>query len=333
MYLRNVYLLNPSVVTKSVTKMYDTVRLRLHGAVCNDECFENPEERYNHKTDVYSTVGYLRNIRVAAFSRSVSISGSLNKFIKGDNLQNITTTETRLGIQELSDLLKVPVGEADVYQVDVAANIEMDLPIAAYISCLGITNHYRMLSYPRTGLIYSNKTRKLLLYDKLEEMRFKNQKIPAEFNNKRLLRYEVSMKKKVRQEMKLNDLNASHLYNKVISKAFYKKWRDGYMKLKKKRDTKFNVNLESLTTLQFKNHLALLGIESIGGEDAVLSKVDLVREELKDENRFDANTKTKFCRNKRAIKEICTLPIITEPNEAITELDMKINQIYEEYIN
>jgi len=328
-----LYLLNPSPVTITVTEMYDSVRLRLYGAVCNDECLENPEYRYNPKSELYYTVGKLRNLRVVQYSRSVSISGSLTKFIKGDNLQNITTLETRFGIQELSDLLKVPVGKADLYQVDIAANIEVDLPIIAYISSMGETNHYKMLPYPRTGLMYKNNIRKLVFYDKLVEMRFKKQKIPVEFNNKRLLRYELRLVKKVKRDMKLNELYASHLYDEVISKAFYKRWRDDYMKIKKRRDTKLKVKLESLTTNQFIKHLALLGIEHIGGEDAVLSKIDLVREELKNENRFVPNTKTKFCRNKTAIKEICTLPIITEPNEAITELDMKINQIYEEYIN
>jgi len=265
LYLLNVYLLNVYLVTKTVTTMYDTIGLRLNGAICNTESLENLRDIYIPQTGANNIVGNLRNLRVAQYACSVSISGSLPKFINGNNLKSITKADTSLAIQEISDNLEVPVGEADVFKVHIANNFEVELPVAAYISCFGRTNRYKMLPYPATGVIYRNRTRALEFYDKLEEMKYKKQKIPGEFLDIKLLRYELKLNKNVKRDMKFVNLQASDLSNEEIFKAFIKRWRNEYMRVSKKKDIKFKVKLESLTPRELIKHFALQGIHSLGG--------------------------------------------------------------------
>lgn len=146
---------------------------------CNDEdrvqCIANLEhcrEYLNHDTGEITFSGYLKNLKVYTSGEWLNISGSISKYYKGNNCENLSMEELTKAFDQLSEDLGVDVSQFSVRRFDVAYTFAMTYHPANYFQML--------LHHPRTepnsfnrgenGIQFVNNTITLSFYDKLREM-------------------------------------------------------------------------------------------------------------------------------------------------------------------
>jgi len=253
------------------------------------------------------------------------VVGSLPKYLLGNNLEIFTRRSTEFAIEKLSDELHLPIKNATVTVLHIAANLIMTEPVKSYLMCLGEAKNYKKNIY-ESGLIYCNKLRAVEFYDKIEEMREKKVLIESNYMNKNILRYELKIQRRIGRQMKSHPVNASMLYDEYFFSQVNRKWEEEYFKIKKISKLKFNGLSEMRSVKNLEAQLALIGLKTIGGEQDVINELKIEEERLKKKGKFDAKAKTDFHRLKSKIRNLANTPALTEPNECISELDEKIKQ-------
>lgn len=80
--------------------------------------------------------GYLDGLRVSVTENTVTIKGSLSKYLYENNIRTLTLAHTEEAIKRLGRTLNLPMDKADVMEVEIAENFKMDNPPELYISKL-----------------------------------------------------------------------------------------------------------------------------------------------------------------------------------------------------
>lgn len=123
--------------------------------------------------------------------------------------------------------------------------------------------------------MYGLKRRSLLLYDKLAEMRAngREQNIPEDLQGKNVLRCEMQLKKRVEDQLKWA-VTVKDLYDPQFLAHVVGRWEEEFLGVRKYRKLRLT---EPTNVKELVSHLALLGMESIGGEEAVLALLEDAR--------------------------------------------------------
>ncbi len=88
---------------------------------------QNPRAYIDFKTGaILKTTGYIRNLRVKADDRGLSINGSLAKFLFGNNLRTPTRIEIQRAIEMLSDKLSLRLDQSRIFRLEFGINIHVD---------------------------------------------------------------------------------------------------------------------------------------------------------------------------------------------------------------
>ena len=149
--------------------------------------------------------GYTGGLRVSVTDKRIRIEGSLSKYYYGNNIRSLTLEHTKEALKRLRRELNVPMDKADVVEVDIAENFEVENSPELYISkmqSLGTShpNKWKGTTYfPISGSSFAfiDKGRN----PAEEQRRHKRESCPLpERERKNLLRYEMKFKKaKIRQ--------------------------------------------------------------------------------------------------------------------------------------
>ncbi len=304
--------------------MYDTIGMFLGNNYLNEGLFINSKESYNKETGEITITGTLENLRIKKNGNNVSIIGSLPKFYFGDNIQTLSRKDTQYAIEKISDLLKLPIDESKIFRLDIGNNFIMSLPLQNYYTCLGELSRFKKSEIAnKQTLLYSTTSKSLQFYDKVNESKRTKQDIPEVFKQKNVLRYELQLKKKIPGSLKLAEVRAKHLYQENFYIKGINFWKDFYFLIQRVNRLKFTK--ESLTMVNARHllyQLAAMQVKAIG-EDQLLSMIEANKNQVKHRNQVS--------RMRELVKSLSNEPEITEPNEAIKELDSKVKRVARYY--
>lgn len=219
--------------------MYDNVHLWLPQPMPNAS---ELADRYNGTPIVDKATaeikGYqwhARNLRVSCFSNGISVKGSLPKYLCGDNVQTIDTTDTAQAIAEISNLFGVDMAEAYVSYIEVGKTFMMDNAPVDYFAKLGDGGRYLPRMQAGTTLYYGKQIKHapkcLTFYDKADEMASDGGTLQPLFDGANLLRYELRLHGRLSKRYGI--IHASALADKATLAALRQEYIKSFDNIKK----------------------------------------------------------------------------------------------------
>jgi hypothetical protein len=302
--------------------MYDTINLTLpiNSFECSDyskklQHLSNYTEHIKNDGQVYISA-YLKNLRVYLSNHKLSLSGSLAKYFMPDNFHTLTRADSKRAIEKLSDELHLSMNKSIVKRIDFSENFLMKYKPESYYKYLGDCRHYNRLTQERS-LYYSNALRTKLFYNKLAEAKHSRLTIPEVWKNQNVLRYELRFLNRLSSQFNISDVKAEMLSDEKFYIGLFDRWHSEYQSINKINSINFNFsNMNS--PKDFMKQLQLYAIHSIG-QDRVMAEI----EHLRVSKKFDKPEY--YSRLRKEIKQISSLPELTESSELIDELDKKVS--------
>ena len=238
--------------------MYDAVKLQLKKEDIGDKykweaVYQNIYQVCDFKRFA-GGFGYLDGLRVSVTENTVTIKGSLSKYLYENNIRTLTLAHTEEAIKRLGRTLNLPMDKADVMEVEIAENFKMDNPPELYISKLKSlgTSHPNRWDSGTTYFPMKNKTL-LRFYDKGKESRqrgkhrHKRESCPLpEGKKENLLRYEMLFKRATIKQVFGRRLKACDLYDKHVFWQFIAEWFGAYEDIGKISDKIFDISFEQI---------------------------------------------------------------------------------------
>ena len=241
--------------------------------------------------------GRIRNMNFLITDHGMFIQGSPATFTYGNNFKTLKQNDLIFFMDELSHLLKCDVRQMRISRLDITDNLEMDYKPSLYKRYMGNCQHMERVNYGKNGLQYKNASRKMLLYDKIIEAKVNKHKIPHEYRDENLWRFEYQLLTKVNNYLdgciltRVDDLldkdNFINLIN-VWEKQFKK---IELIEVDAMRQVEFNPKMK------YENHLIASGIIGNGG-------LGIVLDDLNDQFSLGNLTKRKVDYSKKKCKKI-----------------------------
>jgi hypothetical protein len=155
----------------------------------------------------------------------------------------------------------------------------------------------------------------LSFYDKTAQLKDTYQKIPADYVDKHVLRYEMKLSKLVAKKLGFDVITVADLSDRSIFSVIKEYWYNQYQAIDK---LTYNIPSFGNNPTQFKEYLMLQGIEAIG-LSTLFQEVNLV---------FKSNYQVKN-RVKKMIKNLTANRGRITANIALVELGDKIDSVME----
>lgn len=309
--------------------MYDTIHLWLPSEAIKENgylqripslltdvkevCKENGEVYFN---------GRVKGMSASLSHAGISLKGSICKSYLNDNFKTLTRQDTQRAIEQLEDIINLPIQEANLTRIDFAQSFITAQSPQEYYKFLGECPKYKRLTQPKS-LYYQNGLRAKLFYNKIAEGKAKGQTIPSIWANKNVLRYELRYTSRLPYQFKRSQIQAKELHNEVFYIEMVERWAKEYETIEKNNSILDKMDINNIETPKdFIYQLALLQIKEMGIQRTFESI-----EELKSHNRFKHNEY--YSRLKADIKKLCKSEVWTERSSLITELDKKVKQVKE----
>ena len=207
---------------------------------------EVARESRDSRTGEERTDGYIMGMRVSVWPerKRMRIEGSLAKFLFHENITMLTRETTQEAIENLGEALGIDMGKARVSSLEFGLNIVTRQEPWQYMQRLGEMPRRERIEYSRNTLYYGRKGREQLdevkIYDKGKEAKRKSNKgmqIPREMQGKHILRVELSLNSRLRQQLGVHEVTASSLYScevwQKLSELLLKKY-ESITKIRKK---------------------------------------------------------------------------------------------------
>lgn len=310
--------------------MYDTVSFKLNQSEAGGVDFlseipcylDRVSQHYFDGVPVIS--GMAGNLRVTASQYQVKVKdGSLCKYLFGNNYKTMGRHDTQQAVEMLSDSLHLPMDKATITRLDFGLNIIMQHPLDVYYNHLGLLSRAQRLQEPN-GLYYVVSGGRYCFYDKNREQRAHNEPIPVLYQNQNVLRVEQRYLQRLPQRLNRSEVKGATLYDTSFFNDLLNRWRGGYKSIPKIND--LSINFEYMKTVSELKSFALASfVEQNGGEMAFIAM-------LNENYKTGVLSKKQAHDLREAVKNVCKLREgITTPNEAIQELDTKIDQAVRMY--
>jgi hypothetical protein len=301
--------------------MFDTIKAFLPASDTGslETALSGYKETVDPKTGDLWQRGTLKNLRLRGSGRGVTIEGSLPAFLWGTNAMSMTRQATAEAIEEISDRLKLPIADAQVWQIHLANNFIMRRPPIDYLTCMIGAPYYKRSDYAdRETVNFKNTLRELCFYDKARELENKRKPLPDLFKGKNVLRYEARFIKRLSRQFKRQEVHARDLSDEVFYMTAINRWKEEYFLIQKiRKDRALNMTGQK----EYLQSLAFYGLQNIGGVDTAMDLIKGAR------LRGEIGKKTG-----QRLKKL-TLSIaqagggqVNDPEECIPELDNKIRQ-------
>jgi hypothetical protein len=261
-----------------------------------------------------STTVHHGNYKFSLSEKYLTATGSLTKLFYGNNIQNLNFTQIHQALMQFETLFEIPFDNAKIKRLDVAANMQMDMPINLYLDLLTTPEHYKLRLYEGETKSFEGSKNKLLFYDKVAEVRKNDRASYSAFQNTYILKYEISLTKNIAKNLSLQDFTMKNLFDPVVYEYLLNEWQAGYYRIPKL--TKMLPSQISYQTLSsFKDSLILQGMNSMGGVEVLNMAI----------NQADIKKNVKYLIKNyvEGIKNVEPLSPVLQ-----YELDAKINDIY-----
>ena len=305
--------------------MIDTVTLWLETRdALGVKFLGDAREQVSLETGEVRVFGSYKNLRVHCNSSGISLKGSLSKYELGDNLQRLTRGKVQMAIERLCDETLLNWKRAKVYRLDVGTCLVVKQPCSTYLRGLGELPRFQRCEQGDNSLLYVTSTKALSFYDKVREVRRKQERLPSVFEGLNVLRYEIQFRNRLKDVFRVPEIFAETLYNETFYIQALTMWKDAYFAIKKQGKVKFNPEmLKTLSVKKLESSLAAIALRELG-EREVLAMIQAARKD-------GLLTKIQAARLRAKVRELATLPAIIEPSEAMLELDAKVKQAVQFY--
>lgn len=290
---------------------------------------ERPTLHQNDSGEV-SVSGHLNNLIIGANGAGLWLKGSLCTYHYKNNLGNLTRQDGQYVIEQLSDILSLPVSRANVGRIDVGKTMLTRYPPTAYYTHLGMCQYYSRLSQPES-IRYQNSKRVLTFYDKKIQSKRAGLILPDIWQDKNALRYESRFTSRLPKQFNRAEVKAVDLYEEGFYITLIDRWVSEFDSIQK--IGRVNINLQhSMRSIKDFTEIAQQRlIEELGGEVAALEMIEQNR--LKGE--YKNRTEVKRLKDRvKALSQLAKMPVDTDVErdaDLIGELSQKVKQAQQFY--
>lgn len=264
--------------------------------------------------------GNLHGLRVSITPMRLKVSGSICKYMLGDNYQAMGRADMCQAVKQLSDTLSLPMERATITRLDVGLSMPMREPPENYFSHLGVLRYAVRLQQPHSLYYYRHRaTERLCFYDKNREQRDNREPIPEIYRDKNVLRYEQRYMGHLPKRLNVPSVTADMLYDERFYISLLNRWRDAYKDIRKINDVTPNFKVVK-PGKYFQRFAILTTVEKYGGEEAMRALIDNARK------RGDLTPVEAYRLREQIAKAYDVKAGFTTPSEAINELDKKISE-------
>ena len=303
--------------------MYDNVRLwmpRTWDMQDVGRYLESARELADTSTGEMHTYGSCGGLKVSQNSFGVEVSGSLAKFLHGENITPMDLRGAADAVAKLSDALHLRMNEAKVTRLEFGRTLEVSRPVPDYLQRLGDVPRMRRGVFAPGALYYLNKGKEqnkvLAFYDKGDEARAGGMAIPAGLESSNLLRYELRFYKRVAQQAKAREVTAATLYNELFYRHMVELWRDNYFSILKTNKTGYD--MDKIKTVSDAVEALAAKLISQAGKGQITDYVYM----LKAAGVFP--DRKYYTRLKRKLHDMAAKAGAGVPDELVRELDGKV---------
>ncbi|MBO8465291.1 MAG: hypothetical protein IAB93_04755 [Bacteroidetes bacterium] len=304
--------------------MYDNVRLwmpRTWGMQDVGRHLESARELADTSTGEMHTYGSCGGLKVSQNSFGVEVSGSLAKFLHGENITPMDLRGAADAVAKLSDALHLRMNEAKVTRLEFGRTLEVSRPVPYYLQRLGDVPRMRRGVFESGALYYLNKgkeqTKVLAFYNKGDEARTSGMAIPAGLESSNLLRYELRFCKRVAQQAKAREVTAATLCDGRFYRHMVDLWRDNYFSISKTNKTGYDMENVKSTVSGVFEWIAGVALNRMDTEE-ISGLIEAVERSGKLPDRMSR------ARLKRKLQDIAAKAGAGVPDELIKELDGKV---------
>lgn len=307
--------------------MYDKVKLwipRTRDMPDIGNFLDEAKEQTNLKTGEVSLIGSINGLRVSINVGGVSIVGSLTRLLYPNNIYPLDRHSTAEAVKCLSDSIHMDAGAAKVTGLEFGKAFIMANPVECYLSRLGDMDRMLRIHLEKGTLYYKprgrTQSRVIAFYDKMEEIRSKGWKIPRQYDDVNMLRYEIRFNGRLSKRLNVPYVDASTLSDKDFYRSMVKRYQETYFSISKSNQISRN-DMSGIKTVQdaYDTFVARLLAES--GEGQITAFMD----ELKGAKVFD--DRNNYTRLKRKIQKIAAKAGSSVPDELSKELDDEIKNV------
>ena len=302
------------------------------------------ENRFQTKNGINVTKGTFSNFQVTVRETGIYLIGSIPKFYLGNNLQSLNVHQMQEALTLLGDSLNLPLEIAQVTRVDFGINLETRERPKDYYPFLGKRSKYNCDVigngvYYRTTQYHKNGKKRMpiktnVFYDKIEELRAKNQNIPLGYQDTNILRYEIrflrNVKPNIGKKVFNRGLYGKDLYDPKLLKWLNDQWFDSYQKTQK-IDSIFWGDQDASNAKEYVKALAKDGIEYRGGVSNVLDSIEAAYQN----KAFGEGAigRQRMNRVRKMVLDICASPDNCRVSPLLAELDERFLESHERIQN
>ncbi len=252
-------------------------------------------------------IGKLDNYSVLANDYFISLIGSISEYWNNDNTYCIGAKQTKQAIEKLSDYLHLPIQKAKVTRLDVSNSFEVVGDPKIYFPLFAKKGkQYPQLK--KDGINYGTKYGNYLTTFYKKEV---NQ-----------LRYELKVKKPASvlqiEKPRLEQITEPNNYNLLLLR-----WKQHYFKIEKIKEMATDFEINGTKDI---DKLRAAMVKEVAPEIDHIILAALAQKKVKGEIKCDRQYRR--CVNYLKTKET----EFNNDNPLITELNKKVNEIYESFL-
>lgn len=233
---------------------------------------------------VLNTNGYNAVLNISNFILTVKVNsedmpykiffnGSLPKYYFGNNLKHLNHKTLKEAIEMFSNDVGINMKKAILTKIDYGYSFELNNPIHEYVDCLSSYPRFKTMRYDDSVTFFTKfASKKLIFYDKLIEMKSKDKNsiihLPIEYNSKKIIRYEISLKTGLRRRFNLDTVKVSSLLKRKVINNIHNRWVNSYKKV-----IKVKIGIDPTNIIHHHNglykYLSYHGIVKLGHQRVI----------------------------------------------------------------
>lgn len=292
--------------------MVDLIEFRMFGS------YTLPADVVLKRPDTYRTsqgiVGTLDSMKVQLTQEHVTVRGSLPKFLRGNNIEPMTVSDTAEAIQRLEGRLGFAIQDGRLRQLEIGTAIPVDCPSPWYTSTWGPLSRFERVTFGNGGtVLYRTRPRSIQGYDKEAESSRKLHQVPEAYRDLHLIRLEYKLICDIAETfgrpLFIRDLLDADVVHELMND-----WLHFYFAIKKYPKTFVAVNGKKR---DLYNSLVAFGVDCLGGlENLTLN--------IKGRADLSLDQRQGWIRD---LVRITQHPVYTRTSELTAELDEKVQQM------
>lgn len=262
--------------------------------------------------------GRLGNLSIRQYPSGVVVSGSLPKYLRGENVTLLTRKELLDAIRKLERETGLDARSSILWEVEFGATIPVDHPPRNYMAGWGTISRFPKFSYgDGTTVGYSVTRRSFQGYDKGWEMRQKEHKaLPPGFPGPHAIRLEFKIKRGMKAELG-RTFNLWELSEENAFSLLRNRWAGWYRRIPKAKV--FMLEAHPTTFGELRRVLAVKGMLLLGQEE-----LDRMIKNVKTSGGCSSSVAANM---RSTVLDLLSEPGICRTDTLTRELDAKVEEL------